>query len=341
LRLGPSGLSASTTTNVVLPSWMDRATTRWPLGESCGRRRIGRAANSLVEMRAGAGGSANTGERLVPTTSAPKNSNLRIRTPWEQANTLEAKEKRLLDRQDRRPARLAGFEIAMRLGRVLEGVALLDFDLHLAALDHIEQLARGSLELRAIGDVIEQRRPGQEQRALLGEDSGREGIDGPRRIAEAHHQAARPQAIERLQEGVLPDRIVDDRKLLALGDPFNLGGEVLAGVDDRVIAAVGPGELGLLVRTDGADHGRSESFRPLADDQPHASGGGVDQDRLARLDPMDRPQQHMGGHALEHHRSGLLSADRIRESYQPVGIDQPLLGITADRAGIGNAVPDL
>src|SRR6476661_6498992 len=40
-----------------------------------------------------------------------------------------------LDRQDGRAACLAGFECAMRRGGILEGEALLDLDLDLAALD--------------------------------------------------------------------------------------------------------------------------------------------------------------------------------------------------------------
>src|SRR4051812_318476 len=93
-------------------------------------------------------------------------------------------------------------------------------------------------------------------------------------------------------------------KMLAMGDPawsvpadISLAsrcslhapveeGDDLLRVDDRVVAAVGPGQLRLLVRADRADHGRAQRLEPLAGDQADAAGRGVEEDRVARLHPV-------------------------------------------------------
>ena len=53
---------------------------------------------------------------------------------------------------------------------------------------------------------------------------------------------------------------------------------------------------------------------------------------------MDRAQQHVRGHALEHHRLPPARSDHLGQLHQPAGIDQPLLGIAADRPGISDTV---
>ncbi len=163
-----------------------------------------------------------------------------------QGRTAKVKAGRL-DGEDRRSARLACFERAVRLCGVAEREALIDVDPDFPAFDHPEQPGGSRFELGAPGDVAEQRRPGEEQGSLLREQERRDRFDRTRRIAEAHHQSARGEAIERLQEGVAADGIIDDRQLLAGRDPLDLGDEILPGVDDRMIAAVGARERGLLV----------------------------------------------------------------------------------------------
>ena len=56
---------------------------------------------------------------------------------------------------------------------------------------------------------------------------------------------------------------------------------------------------------------------------------------------VDRAQKHPRGDALKHHRRGLLGRDFVGQLHQPVGVDQPLFGIAADRSGIGDAVAGL
>ena len=102
---------------------------------------------------------------------------------------------------------------------------------------------------------------------------------GPDALPKFTPRPQRAQAVERAHEGVLADAVIDDRHALAAGDLPDPGDEILALVVDDVIVAMRPGELGLLGRADGADHGRAQMLRPLADDQADAAGGRVEQDR--------------------------------------------------------------
>src|SRR5258705_6892173 len=113
--------------------------------------------------------------------------------------------KRPLNRQNGRSSGFSCFELPMSLSRVFEGETLLDLDLHLAARHDLEQLVRRSLKLGARRIVVKKRWAGQEQRALLREDTRRKRIDRARRIAEADHHPARSQAIQRLHEGIAAD----------------------------------------------------------------------------------------------------------------------------------------
>ena len=56
---------------------------------------------------------------------------------------------------------------------------------------------------------------------------------------------------------------------------------------------------------DGADHGDAERLEPLAGDQAHAAGGGMEQNGLAFLHSIDPADQVLHRQTLEHHGSGL------------------------------------
>src|SRR6266404_4573682 len=129
-----------------------------------------------------------------------------------------------LDRENRRSAGLAGFDRAMGLGGVLEWESLPDLDLHLAADDGLEEICCGSMELGRGCRVLVHPWPGEEERTLLRKDCDREGVD-------------------RLHEGLTPDAVIDDRQLFTAGDPLDFCDEILARVDDRMVAAMGAGEL--------------------------------------------------------------------------------------------------
>ena len=151
------------------------------------------------------------------------------------------------------------------------------------------------------------------------------------RLPEQRGDAERRQAIQRFEERVLADGIVDHRHLLAAGDLVDAFDEILARVDDGVGAAMGLGELGLFVAADGADHGGAEMLGPLAEDQADAAGRGMQQDGVAGFDAIGLADQILRGQALQHHGGGGLVVDAVGQLEQAIGRDQPRFGIGADR----------
>jgi hypothetical protein len=104
------------------------------------------------------------------------------------------------------------------------------------------------------------------------------------------------------------------------------------------MTAMSARQFRLLVAGNRANDGCSQCCSPLAHDQADPAGGGMDQDGIASVKRPHRPDQHVHGHALQQHCSGLLIANVVGQFDQPVGGDQPRLGIAADRAGIGDTV---
>ena len=72
-------------------------------------------------------------------------------------SAVYARSVRSSDDENRRAGGLAGFEVAMRLRRILQLVALVDLDPDPAGGDVVEQLAAQAPLLRGIGDVIGER----------------------------------------------------------------------------------------------------------------------------------------------------------------------------------------
>ena len=130
-------------------------------------------------------------------------------------------------------------------------------------------------------------------------------------MPEQRGDAERREAVERFQERVLADGVINDRNFLAAGDLVDALHEILAGVDDGVGAAMGLRELRLLVAADGADHGGAEMFGPLAEDQADAAGRGMQQDGIAGFDPIGLADQILRRQALQHHRGGGLVVDTV------------------------------
>src|SRR5688572_33477384 len=98
----------------------------------------------------------------------------------------------------------------MRRDRVLEGVVLIDLDLDTAAADVAEQLMREQRLLDRVGDVVRERRPRQEQRALHREQLRIERRNRARRRSDADHDPATLERIERAHEGIPADAVEYD-----------------------------------------------------------------------------------------------------------------------------------
>jgi hypothetical protein len=122
---------------------------------------------------------------------------------------------------------------------------------------------------------------------------------------------------------------------------FTAGHEILLLVEDDVVAAVGLRELGLVRAAGRADHRGAQVLRPLAGDQADAAGRGVEQDRVAGVDLVGLAQQVLCGHALEHHRRRLLVGDGVRAAAPAPWPGRPAVGVGAQRAGVGDPLPDL
>ena len=107
-------------------------------------------------------------------------------------------------------------------------IALVDLDLDPARRDVPEQLAGELALLRRIRDVVGERRPRDEDRALERELHRIDRRDRARRRAHAHQQAAPFQRVERGGKRVLADAVVDDRRADAVGQLANALRDVLA-----------------------------------------------------------------------------------------------------------------
>jgi hypothetical protein len=125
------------------------------------------------------------------------------------------------------------------------------------------------------------------------------------RVAIVHQHSERSYAIETGDKGVSPDPVEHRRDALRR-DRLHRGDEIDLPVEQHVIAALGLRDLRLLVRAGGADHGRAEMLRPLAQDGAHAAGRSMDQDRFARLRPEDAVDDQRCGEPFHHHRRRLL-----------------------------------
>src|SRR4051794_31365612 len=98
-----------------------------------------------------------------------------------------------LEDEDRRADAAAGFQVAVGLDGVVQGVALVDRDGDAAGGDVAEQLSGEHVALGRVGDVVGQGRPGHEQRALDGQLHRVDRRDRARRRPEADQQAAAGQ----------------------------------------------------------------------------------------------------------------------------------------------------
>src|ERR1700719_4457809 len=111
--------------------------------------------------------------------------------------------------EDARSGGGAAFQVAVRLGDVLEGVALVDRDLHLAAGHHAEQVVGDRQQILALGRIGIEGRTSGEERALGLQDIDAEGLDRAGGVAKAHEHAERLDAIERGRECGLADAVID------------------------------------------------------------------------------------------------------------------------------------
>jgi hypothetical protein len=96
------------------------------------------------------------------------------------------------------------------------------------------------------------------------------------------------------------------------------------------------------IAADGADHGRAEMLRPLAEDEADAPCCGMQQDGIAGFDAIGLADQILHRQALEHHGGRGLVIDPFGQFQQTIGRNQPRFGIGAKRSiAVGDAVARL
>ena len=73
--------------------------------------------------------------------------------------------------------------------------------------------------------------------------------------------------------------------------------------------------------------------------RPTPLGRRLEQDGIATLDAVGLPDEVLGRQTLQHHRGGLVVRDAVRQHHQPVGRNDPDLGVSPGRSShIGNAI---
>ena len=171
--------------------------------------------------------------------------------------------------------------------------------------------------------MAKQRRAGQEQRALLGKKGRRDRIGRTGRVAIADHHPARAKASSDFTNVSLPTGVVNDEELCPIGDPARPQRRNPAGVDDRMVAAMGARHRCFLVGGHRPDHRCAERIRPLAEDQADAARRSVNEDRFAQASPR-RPRSSIRAVVtLEHHGGGKFVRDIVGQLDQAIRVDQP------------------
>ena len=107
-----------------------------------------------------------------------------------------------------------------------------------------------------------------------------------------------------------------------------------------MVAAVRPGELGLLARSHGPDDRRAEVLQPLAGDQTAPAGRRVEKNRFARLHGVRPANEILHRASLQHHRRRLLVADPVGNPHELLRRDQPALRVAAEVHAVDDAIAD-
>src|SRR5258706_15523010 len=170
----------------------------------------------------------------------------------------------------------------MRAWRLGERIVRTDVDMDLSAHHHVEQVIGRFNERLAGCRVVAEARMRDIERAEPTEPARRHRVGIAGRLAKGREYPAAAQAAQRILERSLADRIVDDRHAVAASERAHALDDIVLAEHQGMIAAMCARDRRLLVAADGADHGRAKMLRPLADDLADATGGGMNEDAVAR-----------------------------------------------------------
>ena len=123
---------------------------------------------------------------------------------------------------------------------------------------------------------------------------------------------------------------------------LDASGQVVAALDQHVLATHGTHRRCLGVAADDGDHVRAEVQRPLHEDAADAARGSVHDDDRALAHLVRPAQQHLCRHALEQRGGGEPIADAFRHRHQVGHRHHALVGVrTRRRRRIGDSIAGL
>ena len=215
----------------------------------------------------------------------------------------------------------------MRLARLPKRVGPADLDVDGAVPNQAEHLIDGRKERFARGVEVVAADPLEIERSLVHEIERLDLGKIPRRIPIADEEAQRRKTFQVALVGGGADPVKNNRYAGAAGDFVHSLGEVLGGVVDNVMTPVRAGNFRLLFARRGADDGCAQCRGPLAGDQSHTAGNGVNEDGLAGLHLVARPNEIVRGQALDDHRRGDPIFDVIGNRHREAFGKIPHLGI--------------
>ncbi len=206
--------------------------------------------------------------------------------------------------------------------------------------DGAEHLAGPPLVLLALGDVVRERRAGQEERPAAVEALDVEGRHLSARPAEEDHHAARPQRRERGVEGRPADPVVGDVDA-APGSLAHGGGQVVdRRVVDEVLGAERPCDLELLVGSGRRDDDAAAGRDHLHEELPDPAGRGVHEGDVTRAHGIRARDEVVRGEALEHGGGGDLEVDAVGHGHDEAGGLVDERGLAAGRLAPRDPVTD-
>ena len=155
----------------------------------------------------------------------------------------------------------------MRLNGVGEFVALVDVDPDATGCDVVEQGFGKLGPLGRIGNIVGERRAREIDRALDGKLQRIDRRKWPRRRAAPDQHPPSLQGFQRPLVCVLADCVVYRRDALAVRQLADSLDDILAAVEDDLVATMGLGQFGLGLGRNRADDAQPQELGPLRGDQ--------------------------------------------------------------------------
>jgi acyl-CoA dehydrogenase len=198
------------------------------------------------------------------------------------------------------------------LGRVLQRHAFADQGADGALGDQLGQLPVAFVDGLRVAVVVQA--PVQPEDAVVLHQRVVQPGGGHGAAGEADDQdaALEGDALDRFGVGVAAHRVVHHIGAAAAGGLLDDGHDVLAAAVDHHIAALLPGDPGLLRAAGHPDHGGARRLAQLHGGAAHAPGRGVHQQGLPRLDPGPAVQGEPAGLIADVQRGGLRVVQALR-----------------------------